>query len=356
MATARERGRCRERLERLSESGLDCDSLRREAIADLQRVIGFDRWCWPLADPESLLPASGIALHDYVSAVSRSLELEYSTDRFAAKPVLARRANTAASMSAETRGDLSRSPRWDEAMRPVGIGDVATVACRDALGCWGWIEAYRDRADRNFEDEDLELLASLAPSLGSALRRTMYDDGPSSAAPPHGPGVIVLDHALTPVSATAAARSWLDTFPDAPMLAAFRMLPAVIYPAAATARAGTSGAGTHAIVQAVDRRWVMIEAAKLEGDDGGRIAVTLRAATSMETFTLLCRAYALSERERQVVAALVAGLDTRAISQRLFISRYTVQDHLKSVFVKTGVRSRRELLARFSGTSESAST
>ena len=180
MATARERGRCRERLERLSESGLDCDSLRREAVADLQRVIGFDRWCWPLADPETLLPASGIALHDYVAAVSRSLELEYSTDAFAAKHVLARRANAAASMSAETRGDLSRSSRWDEAMRPVGIGDVAAVACRDALGCWGWIEAYRDRSDRSFEDEDLELLASIAPSLGSALRRTMYDDGPSA--------------------------------------------------------------------------------------------------------------------------------------------------------------------------------
>ena len=358
MATARERGRCRERLERLSGSGLDCDSLRREAIADLQRVIGFDRWCWPLADPESLLPASGIALHDYVAAVSRSLELEYSTDQFAAKPVLARRANAVASMSAETRGDLSRSPRWDEAMRPVGIGDVAAVACRDALGCWGWIEAYRDRSDRSFQDGDLELLASVAPSLGSALRRTMYADGPSAEAETetYGPGVIVLDHALTPVSSTAAARSWLDTFPDAPMLAAFGMLPAVIYPAAATARMGTSGAGTHAIVQAVDRRWVMIEAAKLEGDDGGQIAVTLRAATATETFTLLCRAYALSERERQVVAALVAGLDTRAVAQRLFISRYTVQDHLKSVFTKTGVRSRRELLARFAGTHDTTPT
>ena len=180
----------------------------------------------------------------------------------------------------------------------------------------------------------------------------MYADGPSAEAEAetYGPGVIVLDHALTPVSSTAAARSWLDSFPDAPMLAAFGMLPAVIYPAAATARMGTSGAGTHAIVQAVDRRWVMIEAAKLEGDDGGQIAVTLRAATATETFTLLCRAYALSERERQVVAALVAGLDTRAVAQRLFISRYTVQDHLKSVFTKTGVRSRRELLARFAGT------
>src|SRR5215217_5362617 len=349
MTTARERGRCRERLEQLSKSRVDCDSLRREAVADLQRVIGFDRWCWPLADPETLLPASGLALHDYVPAVPRSLELEYSTDEFAAKHVLARRANAATSMSAETRGDLARSPRWDEAMRPVGIGDVAAVACRDALGCWGWIEAYRDRSDHSFEDEDLELLASIAPSLGSALRRTMYLDDSSGSAEPYGPGVIVLDHALTPVSSTAAARSWIDSFPDAPALAAFDTLPAVVYPAAATARTGTSGAGAHALVQAVDRRWVMIEAAKLEGHDDGHIAVTLRAATATETFTLLCRAYALSKRERQVVAALIAGLDTRAITQRLFISRYTVQDHLKSVFRKTGVRSRRELLARFSG-------
>jgi DNA-binding CsgD family transcriptional regulator len=90
----------------------------------------------------------------------------------------------------------------------------------------------------------------------------------------------------------------------------------------------------------------MIEAAKLEGDDGGQVAVTLRAATATETFTLLCRAYALSERERQVVAALVAGLDTRAVAQPLFISPYTVQDHLKSVFEKTGTSTRGGLVAR----------
>ena len=60
--------------------------------------------------------------------------------------------------------------------------------------------------------------------------------------------------------------------------------------------------------------------------------MTLRAATAAETFDLLCRAYALSRRERDVVAALLAGLDTRAVTARLFISRHTVQDHLKSVF------------------------
>jgi DNA-binding CsgD family transcriptional regulator len=93
-----------------------------------------------------------------------------------------------------------------------------------------------------------------------------------------------------------------------------------------------------------------------DGEDGGRIAVVLRGAAAAETFALLCRAHALTARERQLVAALIAGDDTRAMTERLVISRHTVQDQLKSVFAKVGVRSRREVIARFSGATETRST
>src|SRR5919197_1808975 len=189
MSTARDRSSCRARLERLSESSLDSESIRREAIAALQRTVGFDRWCWPIADPETLLPGGGVADHDYGRGVPRSLELEYSGDDYAAKHVLARRDDPAASLAVETCGDLERSQRWREVLSPVGIGDVAVVACRDALGCWGWIEAYRDRADRPFEEDDLELLTMLGPSLGSALRRKALGVGREHAVE-RGPGVL----------------------------------------------------------------------------------------------------------------------------------------------------------------------
>jgi DNA-binding NarL/FixJ family response regulator len=56
-----------------------------------------------------------------------------------------------------------------------------------------------------------------------------------------------------------------------------------------------------------------------------------------------------------VVAALLAGDGTRAIAERLVISRHTVQDRLKAIFAKVGVRSRREVVARFSGATEATS-
>ena len=49
---------------------------------------------------------------------------------------------------------------------------------------------------------------------------------------------------------------------------------------------------------------------------------------------------------------LSRGLDIRAVTEQLFISRHTVQDHLKSLFGKFGVHSRGELLATFGATAQ----
>jgi DNA-binding CsgD family transcriptional regulator len=348
MASERDLSRCRERLDALSDSSLDCDALRRQAIAYLQRAIGFDRWCWPLADPETLVTSSGLAEHNYGPGVPRSLELEYSTDPFAAKHVLARRPTPVGSLSVETGGDVARSARWDEVLRPAGIGDVSVVACRDAHGCWGWIELYRDSADPSFDEPELGLLGAIAPAIGYALRRKAMQPRRDGMAAPGPPGTLVLDRDLRPVSWTTGARAWIDALPSAQLFANWGMLPSVVYPTAVLARSKKDADSARALVQAVDGRWVTIEAAALEGEREGEVAVNLRSATANETFELLCRVYALSQREREIVSLLVGGLDTRAIAERLFISAHTVQDHLKSLFAKVGIHSRRELLATLS--------
>jgi DNA-binding CsgD family transcriptional regulator len=74
--------------------------------------------------------------------------------------------------------------------------------------------------------------------------------------------------------------------------------------------------------------------------------VPIRPAAPNDLIDLICAAYELTARERELIALLLAGLGMTTVTKMLFISRHTVQDHLKSIFAKVDVRSRRELVAK----------
>jgi DNA-binding CsgD family transcriptional regulator len=72
----------------------------------------------------------------------------------------------------------------------------------------------------------------------------------------------------------------------------------------------------------------------------------IQPATPAAVAPLVTLAYGLSERESQVTGLCMDGLSTRQMANALALSPHTVQDHLKSIFAKTGVRSRSELVGQ----------
>jgi DNA-binding CsgD family transcriptional regulator len=101
-------------------------------------------------------------------------------------------------------------------------------------------------------------------------------------------------------------------------------------------------------VRGTSGRWLAIYAsrARQTSTERANTAVVIEEARPSEIAPLIIRAYGLSPREARVTSLVLRGLSTKEIAAEISLSPYTVQDHLKVIFAKFGLRSRRELVAR----------
>jgi DNA-binding CsgD family transcriptional regulator len=93
-------------------------------------------------------------------------------------------------------------------------------------------------------------------------------------------------------------------------------------------------------------RWLLLYGTPLSGGGHGRAAVVIQPAPASEVAPIVALAYGLTDRERQVTRLCLHGRSTKAMALALNVSPYTVQDHLKSIFAKTGVCTRGELVGQ----------
>ena len=126
-------------------------------------------------------------------------------------------------------------------------------------------------------------------------------------------------------------------------------VPAVALNVAAQLLAREAGVDDHpptARVHQGDGRWVEVRAARLGPGPRGpaTLAVTIEPIAPARRVDVYCRAIELSARETDVVGSIVGGADTRRAARELGITEHTVNDHLRSVFAKSGTHSRAELV------------
>jgi DNA-binding NarL/FixJ family response regulator len=361
MASTWARTRACERIAALDAARLEDRDLRRQVLAVLREVIDFGAYVWLLTDPVTAVGAAPLAEVPCITELPALIKAKYATpvNRWTA---LQLQACPAGLLNEAVGGELSRSHVWREVMSRYAIGDVASVVFADQYGCWGFLDLWRDNTRGPFNGTDAEFIASLAAPLASALRQCQARTFIEPAAPHRhdgGPVVLTLDEDLRITSRTAASQAWLNVLlpPDPDE----RAIPASVYNVAAQLLAAEQGIDDHpawARTHLAGGFWLTLRAARLSPDDkpgaptdgGATLVVTIEETSAAERLDLFSRAFALTAREHELLSLLATGSDTRAMARQMFLSEHTIQDHLKSIFTKTGARDRVTLLSRALGT------
>lgn len=317
----------------------------RRAGSVIGRAVRFDRSCWHSIDPATAMLTG--AVKDHFEADARFARYEYAVPDVNTFAYLARRERPAGVLSAATGGLPTQSARYRDLLVPLGIEHELRAAFVLHGQCWGACALYRDPARPDFTETDAELLARLGPVLAEGVRRVLVLARPHPELVTHGPGIVILDEHDTVTSVSPTARRLAATMLDVGLGPADR-LPAVVFAVAARVRAASESdlPMARAHVPTSDGQWLAVHGTRLDGEGEHRIAVIIDAARPADLAPVIASAYRLTERERDVAGLVLRGLLTRDIAARLHLSPHTVQDHLKAVFAKTGVHSRRELAAR----------
>jgi DNA-binding CsgD family transcriptional regulator len=183
--------------------------------------------------------------------------------------------------------------------------------------------------------------------LAEGLRRAalLARDAGGPADGDDAAGVIVLAADGSTAFADDVAAAWIDEQDGN------GSIPRAVASVASRARTSTTAA-THddriarARVQAESGRWLAVRAAALGDEPDAQVALIIEPARPEELAPLVADACRLTAREREVTRLVARGLPTTAIAARLYLSSWTVQDHLKAIFEKVGVATRGELVAR----------
>jgi DNA-binding CsgD family transcriptional regulator len=337
-------------------SELRAERVRREIVATcrepisaldlLDRIAGLvdeavpaDASCWSTFDPATTMVTSAIGrgLDEQGDDAVRFFELEYALDAPGQYRAIASSGGNSATLDAAAPAPDAGHAATREHLQLMGIGQELRILFHQHGAAWGGAGLMRSTTSSSFTAEETSFLELIAPAVAAAVRAALVRGVPLGFADMDaGAAVLVLDRGEI-VEMTPAAAQWLDQLRLVDR--GNSNLPAVVRAVVAHATGGQSVAQRAFTGHGM---WVVLRGAPL-GDQ--RAVLTIEPAGPPAVTALLSAAMGLTGREIDVVTEVLRGSSTKEIAASLNLSGYTVQDHLKAIFAKAGVNSRRELIA-----------
>ncbi|MFI0453879.1 LuxR C-terminal-related transcriptional regulator [Actinomadura sp. 6N118] len=306
--------RVRSEIERFGRSDLDWVDFATQATKALNRLVAFDSCRWYTVDPETL---------SFTGTLAKNM----------------RRANSGSGDEEFPPEDINH---WSCHRKPALSGGELRAFCVIDGACWGATVFLRGPDRPDFGEDEVRALTALSEPIADGLRRTLLISSATDATVGDGvPGIVVFGERGGVESISAAAERWIEDMVEVPPPGSPAESTMVTIIAARTR--GGAALPARSRVRTRSGRWLSLHGTRLS--DRG-VAVVIQAAAPHEVAPLIAHAYGLSGCERRIARLCLNGLSTKEIAEALHVSPYTVQDHLKSIFSKTGTRSRTELIGR----------
>ncbi len=330
----------------LVRNGFDVVTLLREVNEVLVKAVPH-YWtpCWYTMDPASQLITSHF--HEGLDEFPAEwLADEYSGDDVHSLNVVIATGLPVSTLHEITGGDPSGSRRWKLNMELGGDQELIAPLRNRGGQVWGALGLYREPGAPVFSAGERDDIIRMAPLLADGIRRGLLMGEAIDPEVSTAPGLVILDGPTEVASMTDRAWVLLEDFPDGDLDRG--LLPTAISSVAVAAmtKEGGPGALPELHLRTRSGSWVTLHGSVLSSHSGHQAAVIIEPEHPSRIIPLLMDAYGLTDREQQVTRLVLAGLSTDRIAKELLVVPATIQQHLKSIFDKTGVRSRSALIGQ----------
>lgn len=341
--------RAADKIGRLCAQPRDLVSLWRDTTEVLGGAVPY--WwtpCWYTLDPASLLMTSHF--HEGLEEFPRQwLASEYYDEDVNQIADVVRSQSGISTLHEATGGRPASSPRWHRNMTMGGDQELIARLRTRSGQVWGALGLYRAPGEPVFSQQEKAFIRATAPVLADGVRCALLVGQASDPEFIDSPGLLILDDDWEIESATPGAQRWLAELPDSERPSG-RLPSSVITLAARALRMARHPhhGGDISVSRVLTRTgtWLVLHGTCLTSTGSPRIAVIIEPAHPSRIYPLLMSAYGLTEREKDIARLVLQGASTTQIAAELAVSAHTVQQHLKNIFDKTGVHSRRDLVGK----------
>ncbi|RFT67845.1 LuxR family transcriptional regulator [Bacillus clarus] len=299
------------------------NQFQEEFLKIVSKAIPFEAACFTTIDPNIFLSTGA-----YTDASIEKIHPELFMNEFLEEDYnkfkdLVLKGHYVSSLHNATDGNRIKSSRYRNILMPAGFQDEVRVVFISKGKCFGHLSLFRSNTNALFHYDECLYLSTIISLVGDALRRVF---------------IVCSAERIEKIETGTAILNEED-------------LPRPIRAVCSRVKANQNDKELMSKEEKVCMRLssgqcIVIRASKLEcySSLANCYVVLLEMARPEDAFLLIVDSYNLSLREKEVIDGILRGMTTKELAEELRISKYTVQDHLKSIFNKVGVYSRSELV------------